>query len=271
MPQSEFEEHLEALSVDGYTVLERLVSADLLARIRTELAPYLQGRLMGRNDFEGTCSERVYALLAKSPSMAEIIEHPTVLDFLDVLLPANYLLSAALAINLHPGETAQPVHADDVSLILDLPKPRKTQSISTIWAFDAFTASNGATEVIPGSHRWADGREPREADFVKVSMPAGSVLVFLGTLLHRGGANVSKQKRLAITPQYCAPVLRQIENMVLAVPPDKARRYSDKIQNMLGYNVIEPGFTGYVDGQHPKKLIDPDYRGRKYRQDLPDS
>ena len=92
---------------------------------------------------------------------------------------------------------------------------------------------------------------------------------FLGTLLHRGGANRSSTTRLGITPQYCAPALRQIENMVLAVPPEKAGNYSERIQSMLGYNVIDPGFMGYVDGVHPKRLIDPDYKGRKYREDLP--
>jgi hypothetical protein len=59
--------------------------------------------------------------------------------------------------------------------------------------------------------------------------------------------------------------------MVLAVPPDVASRYSERIQNMLGYNIIEPSFMGYVDGVHPKKLIDQSYRGRKYRPELPPS
>jgi len=124
---------------------------------------------------------------------------------------------------------------------------------------------------VAGSHLWPESRQPKAAEITKVLMPRGSVVVFLGTLLHRGGANHANSTRLAITPQYCAPGLRQIENMVLAVPPDLAAQYSDKLQNMLGYNVIAPGFMGYVDGQHPKKLIDPDYRGRKYRTELPES
>ena len=102
-------------------------------------------------------------------------------------------------------------------------------------------------------------------------MPAGSVLVFDGALIHRGGANHSSADRLAITPQYCSPGLRQIENMVLAVPLNIAGQYSAKIQNMLGSNIIEPGFKGYVDGMHPKKLIDAQHKGRKYQDDLPAS
>jgi ectoine hydroxylase-related dioxygenase (phytanoyl-CoA dioxygenase family) len=99
-------------------------------------------------------------------------------------------------------------------------------------------------------------------------MPAGSVLIFDGALVHRGGANRSYDDRLAITPQYCSPSLRQIENMVLAVPPSIAGQYNERIQNMLGYNVIKPGLKGYVDGLHPKKLIDKTYKGRKSRPDL---
>jgi ectoine hydroxylase-related dioxygenase (phytanoyl-CoA dioxygenase family) len=86
-------------------------------------------------------------------------------------------------------------------------------------------------------------------------MPAGSVVVFLGTLWHRGGANRSAQPRLAITPQYCEPWLRQIEQQVLAVPPEMAARYSERVQQLLGYSIHAP-FMGYVDGVHPRRLIE---------------
>jgi len=99
-------------------------------------------------------------------------------------------------------------------------------------------------------------------------MPAGSVVIFHGRVYHRGGANNSQSARLGISPQYIDPMVRQIENLVLAVPPDVARQYSDRIQELLGYSVVEP-FIGFVDGHHPKKLIDPDYQGRKYRADFP--
>ncbi len=263
--------HFDNLAIDGFTVMEKLINDELIQRIRDELNPYLQREKMGRNNFEGEHTERVYALLAKSPSMAELIEHPTILAIVDELLPNNYLLSAALAINVHPGETPQPFHLDDGAGGLGLPKPRRAFGISTIWALDDFTDTNGATEVIPGSHLWPDGREPEEKEAVKVTMPAGSVVIFQGTLIHRGGANESNGIRLGITPQYCAPGLRQIENMVLAVPPDIAARYSPRIQALLGYSIIDPGFMGYVNGEHPRKLIDPQYKGRKYREDLPAS
>lgn len=225
---------------------------------------------MGRNDFEGFRSERAYALLAKAPGVAGIIEHPTILGLLDELLPRNYLLSAALAINVHPGETPQSFHIDDAAGIGGLiKKPRAWFGISTVWAFDDFTDNNGATEIIPGSHLWGEGRAGRPDEAIKAIMPAGSVLIFAGNLCHRGGANTSDQPRLAITPQYCMPWMRQLENLTLAVPPQTAGQYSQRVQELLGYSLIDPGFMGYVDGRHPKHLIDPDYRGRKYRDDLP--
>ena len=260
---------LARLRTDGYTVLERAIDGALIARIKSELAPWLGGKRMGRNDFEGFHSERVYALLAKARSIAELVEHPQVLAIADALLPPHYLLSALLAIKVHPGENAQRFHIDDSAGGFPLRRPRPWMGISTIWALDDFTATNGATEVVPGSHLWDDERVPDEnetsRDALKVCMPAGSVVVFLGNVLHRGGANTGDSTRLGITPQYCAPWMRQIENMVLAVPPEQARAYSTRVQELLGYSVVEPGFMGYVDGRHPMRLIDADYKGRKNR------
>jgi ectoine hydroxylase-related dioxygenase (phytanoyl-CoA dioxygenase family) len=137
--------------------------------------------------------------------------------------------------------------------------------VSAIWAFDAFTGENGATEVIPGSHRWGAGEtaaadDPRR---VVVEMPAGSAVLFAGTLVHRGGAHRGTATRLAITPQYCEPWIRQIENLPLAVPPELARGYSERVQALLGYDIFEPTFIGYVDGMHPKRLLDPDFAAKR--------
>ena len=139
-----------------------------------------------------------------------------------------------------------------------------------IWAFDDFTKENGATEVIPGSHLWEEGRQPTEDEGVKLAMPKGSAALFVGNLYHRSGANQGTTTRLAITPQYCHPMMRQIESMLLAVPPEVAGQFSDRVQALLGYSVCAP-LIGYVDGVHPKKLIDSAYKGRRYRAELPPS
>lgn len=248
---------LERLDTDGFVVIERAVGPELLNRIRDELAPYLGASAPhGRNDFEGYSTNRVYALLAKAPSVAELVEHPSVVAILDELLLPGYLLSANLAINLLPGETAQGLHTDDG--FYKVPRPRPAIGISAIWAIDDFTTANGATQVIPGSHRWGtDVPDESTADIVDVVMPAGSVVLFLGTLWHRGGANRSAASRLAITPQYCEPWARQQEQMVLSVGA-AAAQYSERISTMLGFGIFPP-FMGHVNGMHPLRVLHADY------------
>jgi ectoine hydroxylase-related dioxygenase (phytanoyl-CoA dioxygenase family) len=250
---------VESLRARGYVVIPSLLSGGQIDRIRTALAPYLRGTLFGRNDFEGFKTERVYALPAKAPVVAELVEHPAVLTIVDEVLASNYLLSANLAIKLYPGQTRQRLHFDDG--FYRVPRPRPAFGVSAIWAIDDFTLDNGATEIIPESHHWGPD-VPREDDprIEPVVMPAGSVVVFMGTLWHRGGANVSARPRLAITPQYCEPWLRQIEQQVLAVPPDVAAQYSERVQQLLGYS-IHSAFMGYVDGVHPRRLIERTQRG----------
>ncbi len=251
-----------AIRRDGYVVVPELISRREADEIKSALAPWLQGRLFGRNDFEGFRSERVYALLAKAPPVARIVEHPAVLAVLDRLLQPHYRLSACLAIQVHPGETPQGWHSDDAYVAI--PRPRPMMGVSAIWAFDDFTHVNGATEVIPGSHRWgaAEWAAPDDARAVPILMPAGSALLFAGTLVHRGGAHRGTTTRLGITPQYCEPWVRQIENMTLAVPPELARGYSERVQALLGYDILEP-FIGYVDGVHPKRLLGADSAERR--------
>ena len=262
--QMDISDHVRQIRGNGYTIIESVLSEAEVEGLKIALSPWLQGKRKGRNNFEGYDTERVYALLAKDPVLAKVVEHPCALAIIDELLEADYLLSANLAINTHPGETRQNFHRDNVGG--DGADPTRHHGISTVWNLDDFTDTNGATEFIPNSHSWTDER-PAEDDarVVKAVMPKGSVFIFSSSLYHRGGANHSDKPRLAITPQYCQPWLRQLETMVLAVPPNKAAQYSDRVQALLGYSVRAPGFMGFVDGVHPKRLIDSSYRGRKAR------
>src|SRR5262245_10783949 len=208
----EADEHVSEIRRDGFVVLADVLSPAQVNAMRVALTPYLQGQRMGRNDFEGFHTERVYALLAKDPALALLVEHPRLLAIVDRLLAPHYLLSAFLAINVHPGETAQGWHFDDGGCRVPLPRPM--HGVSAIWALDEFTAENGATQVIPRSHLWSDDAPaPDGRDAVSICMPAGSVLVLAGSLQHRGGASQGGGTRLGVTPQYCQSWLRQIENM----------------------------------------------------------
>src|SRR2546425_198697 len=179
----------EAIRRDGYAVAPDLISPRDVREIVDALAPWLKGQLFGRNDFEGLHSERVYALLAKAPAIARIVEHPDVLAVIDRLLSPHYRLSACLAIQVHPGETPQGWHSDDS--YVPLPRPRPMLGVSAIWAFDDFTHENGATEVIPGSHLWgaADRAEPDDPRAVRIQMKAGSAVPVAGAAPRPGGAH----------------------------------------------------------------------------------
>jgi ectoine hydroxylase-related dioxygenase (phytanoyl-CoA dioxygenase family) len=88
-----------------------------------------------------------------------------------------------------------------------------------------------------------------------VTMPAGSVVVFLGTLIHRGGENRTDHARLGLSNQYCQPWARQQENYMVSVPPAEAARMSPRVQALLGYS-IHPPFMGHVRGVHPRRLLE---------------
>lgn len=257
---------------DGYLIFENVLSKAELDAIKAALAPYLHEDLKGRNEFEGRGTNRVYALLAKSPVFADLVTHPLALAFAEANLGPDCLLSACLAINLHPGETAQPWHFDDSHY--QWPRPRPSLGVSAFWSITDTTETNGATEILPGSHLWTEdyidgapteqdfsktaqreGDPGARADALKVVMPAGALMVAKGTLWHRGGANRSDSDRMVITPQYCPGWTRPLENMSLAVPPEIARHLPERAQQLLGYS-IHPPFMGYVDGRHPKRVFE---------------
>jgi phytanoyl-CoA dioxygenase PhyH len=242
---------IATLDRDGYVILENLISPGECERIRRAVTPLLDRA--GRNAFEGEHTQRVYSVLSKTRACDQLVDHPRVLALLDRLFLPNYLLSQLQVININAGETAQLPHPDDG--IYPVPRPRAPLGAATVWAIDAFTDENGATVVLPGSHRWDDNRRPGDDDIRrKAVMPPGSCVFFLGTLWHGGGANRSVQARLAVTAQYCEPWLRPQEAFSLATDRDTARAVSEDIRRMLGYS-IHPPFLGMVNGMHPKRLL----------------
>jgi ectoine hydroxylase-related dioxygenase (phytanoyl-CoA dioxygenase family) len=109
-----------------------------------------------------------------------------------------------------------------------------------------FTQENGATRVIPGSHRFADKLRFTEADTEPAEMRKGSVLLYTGALYHGGGPNSSHGTRHGVNITYAVGWLRQEENQYLSVPADVARELPDDLLRLMGY---APGAyaLGYVD------------------------
>ncbi|HYD50363.1 MAG TPA: phytanoyl-CoA dioxygenase family protein [Terriglobales bacterium] len=274
---SDIADDLAALGRDGYVIVPELLGPAELDALRAELAAELARGDTGRNNFEGLRTQRIYSLVGSGPACERLALHPRILAICDALLEPGYLLTASQAICLLPGETSQPLHTDDS--FYRIPRPRPAISISTIWAIDAFTEQNGATQVAPASHRWSDAvvgdllaqidfrtdrrqrpDEPALAEDLRrqlriATMLAGSVIVFLGTLVHRGGANRSDMPRLGLSNQYCQPWARQQENFLLSIAAERARAMPDQLQQLLGYS-IHPPFMGHVRGIHPRRWRD---------------
>lgn len=268
-----FEQCWQEYDERGYIIFEQVLSPAEVERQRAALEPWIAADIRGRNNFEGAQSNRIYGMLDKDPIFADLISHPLQLAFAERELGESCLLYACLAINLHPGETVQPWHFDDSHC--GLARPRDPLSLSTFWSISDTTEDNGATEIIPGSHKWGD-EEPaganRGSDFktgvtdkanhatddhpgmIKATMPAGSLMIAKGTLWHRGGGNSSDGQRLIVTPQFCKGWCRPLEQQLLAVSPEKAALYPKRVQELLGYN-IHPPFMGYVDGMHPSRKL----------------
>jgi ectoine hydroxylase-related dioxygenase (phytanoyl-CoA dioxygenase family) len=242
------------LSRDGYVFVSGLMPAAGLRAAREDLGRVLAATPTGRNSFEGFDTQRVYALFAKTRTFDQAAIHPLLLDVLDRVLGPSQL-SAPVGIRIGPGEKAQVLHRDDA--IYPLPEPHPPVVVNTMWPLDEFTEANGATRLIPGSHRWEPGRQPTSSDeVVAATMTPGTVLFYLGGVWHGGGANRTGQPRLGVILEYAAGWLRPQENHCLAVPREIAAGLPGRLQELLGYGIYPP-FVGYVDGKHPRKVLSP--------------
>lgn len=228
---------LAALRRDGAVILRELAPPDMAGRVAAELRPYFDAEgTKPQNDFNGYKTLRVSGILARSRTASELIAHPRLMEIADaILLPhcINYRIGSTTAIEIWPGEAAQLLHRDDV--IYPVRIPGLELQISTNWALTDFTIENGATRLVPGSHQWKESGHPTEDDVVRAAMPKGSVLVYLGSVLHGGGANATNRPRMGLVNTYSLGWLRQEENHYLTVPHEVAMGYPERIRRLMGY------------------------------------
>ncbi len=155
----EIVQDFDILMRDGYVIIENLIPRETCTAIKQEGLALL-GQT-GRNQFEGHQTQRVYNVLSKTRATDQLAVHPRILGLMDRLFEPGFLLSQSQVINILPGEVPQGLHHDDA--FYRLPRPRQPLGAATVWAIDDFTEDNGATVIIPGSHRWGDDRQPEQS------------------------------------------------------------------------------------------------------------
>ena len=247
--------HAERIDRDGYTILEGVIEPELRDALTDDLVRLerFYGVTPSDNGFEGTKTVRIYNLLALGKLYEGIPVHTNVLPVVEGVLDDGCLVSSLSSIAIDPGESAQPIHADDQ--LIPLTKPHVPTVCNTMWALTDFTEANGATRIIPGSHlrdHSPDFGAPY--DSIAAEMPAGSVLVWHGSLWHGGGANTTDERRVGIAMNYCAGWIRQQENQQLGIPRDLAAGFSPRLRQLCGYGVYN-GLIGHIDKHSPAEML----------------
>lgn len=258
----------ELLDRDGAVIVEEVLKADQLASLNTELDQFIAEVDPGlRNpvteemiDFYGLSTIRIDGLPAKSATFLDLMLLPLLRETADHFLLSNcedYLLNTGQLIQIGPGESSQELHRDESAWDEQtsvLPWPRPPLQIEAMFALTDFTAANGATQVVPGSHQWPLGREAKPGEIARAEMKAGSALFYLGTAMHGGGANeTTDQHRRGMFLGYVVGWLRTEENTFLTVPIEKVRSMPVRIQELLGYKAH--GAIGVVDVGSPMVLL----------------
>src|SRR5215469_14178686 len=192
------------LDTEGALILDDVIGAADIARIRGEIDPYVEATAVGRDRFTGFQTTRTGALVARSPACRELVMHPAILGACDAFLKRacdRYLLHLTQVIRIRPGQPRQPLHRDRLAWGGFLPMSIEPQ-LNTIWAMTDFAEVNGATQVVPGSPAWDEGRRAQPEEIGYAEMSAGSVLVYSGSVIHGGGENRSNGDRTGINLTY---------------------------------------------------------------------
>ena len=248
----------EILNRDGCIMVRELFDPAAVDTLMAELQPHVERRATGNEDFVGRFTKRLPTLIAKSPRVGDFFADDRVLAIVDRFLGPycdSFTLSNNSLFVIGPNETPQSLHRDDLLFPFEHPTTRSCH-VTMMCAMTDFTAENGATRLVPGSHLWDDERKPTEKETVQAVMSKGSIGVVLGATYHGGSANTTANEwRVGMFAGYILGWLRQEQNFYLTVPPEIAKTLPEKVARLIGYQLHRP-FLGYVhDLQDPYVLL----------------
>ena len=259
---------LHEIDDQGYTVLADVIPDKLLDEVGEALLKLERDLeiVPAPNEFEGRQTIRIYNLLAHGEPFSKIPIVPAVLPVVEGVLDDGCLISTLSSISIGKRETAQPIHADDQ--VIGLKRPHAALVCNTMWAITDFTEANGATRIVPGSHRNPEWPVygSQEIESIPAEMKRGSVLVWNGSLWHGGGANQTDEQRVGIAMNYCAGFIRQQENQQLGIPRKVAAGFPKRLQRLIGYGVYR-NLIGHIDKKDPRELLGGEGRMRSIWDD----
>lgn len=260
---STIEEAVAVVERDGGVIVRDFFDGDTIAELRADIDAAMASSSWGQDDFSGRRTKRLYGIFQHTRHAATAVRHPhyagLAKHFLEVPVPVyvgddqveltpSYTVGVSSIIDIHPGEGAQPLHRDDAVWQWRHPEGYRQARVQIMVAVTDFTAENGGTMVVPGSHLWDDNRGPRVDEAVPTEMSAGSALIWVGGTFHGGGTNTSDSNRIGLTIGLDLGFLRQEENAYLTYPPEVVKTFDEDIQQLLGWSVCAPG-TGFIEYQ----------------------
>src|SRR5579862_5132992 len=246
--------HVARVRRDGYTVVEDAIAPVLVDALNAALERLEREHDVkpAMNGFEGHRTVRIYNLLRYGAPFEQVPVHESVLPIVEGVLDSGCLISSLSSIAIDPGETAQPIHADD--MVIPLAKPHSPIVCNSMWALTDFTAANGATRLVPGSHLKPNPEYGGRYETIAAEMPKGSVLIWDGALWHGGGANQTDERRMGLAMNYCAGFIRQQENQQLGIPLDRLRGFEPRLRELCGFGIYN-GLIGHIDKRDPASVI----------------
>jgi ectoine hydroxylase-related dioxygenase (phytanoyl-CoA dioxygenase family) len=246
-------EIIQALGEAGCAVVTGMTDAKLRQSIVSELAPHLEhARIIEEDDpeeFYPGRTRRISALVARSPSVTDnLVAHPLSQQICETHLLPNgehgFQLHVSAALEVGPGARKQILHREEDPFSF-FPLPRPNIIVASMWAITDFRADNGATLIVPGSHKWPADRKPKRNEIVSAEMPAGAVLFWMGGLLHGAGANTSQDWRYGLILTYSLGWVRQEENQYLDLPQARIAELSPEVRRIVGIDMY--GALGFYD------------------------
>jgi ectoine hydroxylase-related dioxygenase (phytanoyl-CoA dioxygenase family) len=233
---------LEGLQCLGCAVVEGVVNDELLQATREGLRQAQRGieAEIGRERLERAGELGVVRLPMRfAPVFFRFLELPEVLAVVDRTVSDTAILHLQNGLVLPPLDGSTPEGLFQLSFHMDFRRVLNGYlcSINTLFAIDAFTADNGGTLVVPGSHQKTQAPDARflRENAVAVECPAGSMLVFDSTLWHAAGRNLSGRDRLGLNQQFTRSYFKQQIDYVRALGDDVVLAQPPRTQQLLGW------------------------------------